>query len=592
MVGYLLAFTVYPIVDNVYVATTSGALANLLTLPSIVQTLVNTAVFSAGTVVVEFVGGFALALAVDRVRRGTPFFTSVFVTPLLVSPVAIGVVWLLILDPQFGPLNAFLSVLGIRGPFWVGQQNTIMMSAIVASAWEETPIVFLVCYAGLKGIPKHIYEAAAVDGLSGLSLIRNVTLPMMKPTLAVAGLLALMTSFRSFDLVYMFAINGPFVFVQTLPFMLYQVAFVSNFQEFGSALSILIMVIALVPTFVLLRLMKVSERLGLAAPKGLEGPSKFRKFVDGLVADWRGRRRERRSLARRELSFERKQYRPSRMSKLTQPLIYAFLLVVAAIMIFPVYWIFTTSLKTANELFPAGGGIVVVPFALDPSNWILAIQELSGYMTTSVVVTVAVVLLTIAASVPAAYSISRFKTGGTSIVSWNIIVNSMPSVIFVIPLFYYAQTARIYDTWFALISTYLVFTIPIAVWLLIGFVEEIPKQIDDAARIDGLGTPRIVSKIIFPLIKPGLISVVVLAIINCWHEFLFTLILGLTVFDGHVPVGARGVTVYISNFVSATGINWATISAGAILISLPLILLVIFLQKYFIGGLTLGSVRG
>jgi ABC-type glycerol-3-phosphate transport system permease component len=127
---------------------------------------------------------------------------------------------------------------------------------------------------------------------------------------------------------------------------------------------------------------------------------------------------------------------------------------------------------------------------------------------------------------------------------------------------------------------------------MIGFVEEIPKQIDDAARIDGLGTLGILSRMIFPLMKPGIVAVVILSIINCWHEFLLTLILGLTVFSGQVPIGARGVTVYISNFLSATGINWATVSAGSVLVSVPLIVMVILLQKYYVSGLTLGAVKG
>jgi ABC-type sugar transport systems, permease components len=142
-----------------------------------------------------------------------------------------------------------------------------MLSAIIASAWEETPLTFLIIYAGFKSIPSQIYEAASVDGLGGFSMLKNITFPMAKPSLAVAALLALMTSFRSFDLVYMFAINGPFLYVQTLPYLLYQVSFVSSFQQYGSAISLLIMVIALLPTFLLLRMMRIDERLGLKKEK-------------------------------------------------------------------------------------------------------------------------------------------------------------------------------------------------------------------------------------------------------------------------------------------------------------------------------------
>ena len=589
VVAYLLVFTVYPILDNFYIGVSSGAFLTLSTLPQVDQTLVNTGVFTIGAVLLEFLIGLVLALLVDSIRKGAGFFTIAFTIPVLISPVAVAVIWLMIFDPQFGPLNYFLSLFGIRGPFWVGQQTTIMLSAILASSWEETPIVFMIIYAGLRGIPKQVYEAAAMDGLGGLALLRRVVLPMIKPTLVVAGLLSLMTSFRSFDLVYMFAINGPFAYVQTLPYYLYNLAFYANYQDVGNALSIVIMLIALVPTFVLLRGMKINERLGLARPKVTR---------EGLSISGRLGARIRKSLPRVRLRLRRRkqvQYslRPRKwVPRLSKPLAYVTLSLMAVLSLFPVYWLAVTSVKNFDEIFPSSGVPTFIPHTIDLSNWAEAINQMSGYITTSVVVTAVVVTVTLLFAIPAAYSISRFKTGGTWIVSWNIIVNSMPSVVFAIPLFYIVRSLGVFNTWFALIVTYPIFTIPIAVWLMIGFVEDVPKQIDDAARMDGLGTLGILRRMIFPLIKPGVVAVVILAIINCWHEFLLTLIFGLTVFNGQVPIGAKGVTIYISNFLSATGINWATVSAGAIIISLPLIIMVILLQKYYIKGLTLGAVKG
>lgn len=589
VVAYLLIFTVYPIMENIYIGVSSGAIFSLFSLPQIDKTLVNTGVFTTGALAIEFLAGLALALMVDRVKKGAGFFTLAFTIPVLVSPVAVGVIWLLIFDPQFGPLNYFLSFFGVRGPFWVGQQSTIMLSAILASSWEETPIVFLILYAGLRGIPKQVYEAAAMDGLGGFSLLFRVVLPMMKPTLVVAGLIALMTSFRSFDLVYMFAINGPFAYVQTLPYYLYNLAFFASFQDYGSALSVLIMVIALVPTFILLRILRINERLGLAKTRETQekpGPlSRLGTLAKGL---WPLRRRRRREKKAPPYVLRERRW----VSKFYRILSYVVLSLTAILALFPLYWLLVTSVKTFDQLFPTGGGANFLPLAVDLASWSAALKEMSGYIITSIVVTSSVVIITLLFAVPTAYSISRFKTGGTLIVSWNIIVNSLPSVVFAIPLFLIVRSLHIYDTWFALITTYPIFTIPIAVWLLIGFVEEIPKQIDDAARIDGLGTIGILARMIFPLMKPGIVAVVILAIINCWHEFLLTLILGLTVFSGQVPVGARGVTVYISNFLSATGINWATVSAGAVLVSLPLIIMVILLQKYYVSGLTLGAVKG
>lgn len=567
---YLSIFTLYPILDNLYISIASGSIFSLYTLPDFWQSLINTAIFSAGTVVLEFIIGLLIALLLDRTGRFGSLMLILFTVPILVSPVAVGVIWLLIYDPSFGPLNYFLSFFGINGPFWVGSKDTIMLSAILASVWEETPLVILVIYAALKSIPRYIYEAAMIDGLGTFSTIRSVIIPLMKPTLAVAGLLALMTSFRSFDLVYMFAINGPYAYVQTLPYLLYQVSFVTGFQQYGSALSVLIMVIALIPSFIFLRLLKISERLGLA----------------------KTRKESRFSLPSIKISLPYLSVRlPVWLSSLGK-VKYVLISIFALLAIFPFYWILVTSVKDFDELFPSGGRVIFLPNKLDPSGWINALNDLYGYIITSLVVTISVCLITLAISIPAAYSISRFKTFGTKIVSWNIVVNSMPSVVLVIPLFLMVRSIGIYDTWFALISTYPIFTVPIATWLLIGFIEDIPKQIDDAARIDGLGTISILFRIIFPLLKPGIVASLLLTVINCWHEFLLTLILGLTVFDGNVPYGARGVTVYISNFISARGIDWSTISAAAVIVSIPLIILVVFLQRYYVSGLTLGAVKG
>jgi len=606
MVAYLAAFTLYPILSNLYQSVAKGTIISFLSLPFMNQTLFNTAIFSIGTTSLEFLLGLLLALLVDKVGRGQRVFSSVFTIPLLVSPIAVGLIWLLIFDPQFGPLNAFLALFGIRGPFWVAQPNTIMLSAIIASTWEETPLVFLIIYAGLKGIPRQVYEAASIDGLGGLSMLRRITLPMLKPTLAVAILMALMTSFRSFDLVYMFSISGPFYYVQTLPYLLYQVAFMNNMQSDASALSVVIMVIALVPTFVLLRLMKVNERLGLQSSRGggwrkilgLPGTAARRALtklpLTPVISSFMERRRQagsERAEARIEASRLR-QKGSMRRRRSWKWVVYAFLTITSVIALFPVYWSFVTSIKDFNELFPPGGGAVFLPLKIDLSGWVTAFQDLSGYLVTSIVVSAAVVILTILIAVPAAYSISRFKTGGTKLVSWNIIINSMPSVVFVLPLFYYVQAAGIYDTWWALISTYLIFTVPFAVWLLIGYMEDIPKQIDEAAKMDGLGVYSIVRRMVFPLMKPALVSTVLLSLMLCWHEFVFTLILGLTEFSGHVPIGARGVTVYLTMFQSVTNISWAAFSAGAVIISLPLILLAVVLQRYFVGGLTMGAAKG
>jgi ABC-type sugar transport system permease subunit len=608
MTAYLAAFTLYPILSNLYQSVAKGTIVSFLSLPFMNQTLYNTAIFSIGTTALEFLLGLLLAILVDKVGRGERVFSSVITIPLLVSPIAVGMIWLLIFDPQFGPLNAFLALFGIKGPFWIAQPNTIMFSAIVASTWEETPLVFLIIYAGLKGIPRQVYEAASIDGLGGLSMLRRITLPMLKPTLAVAILMALMTSFRSFDLVYMFSINGPFFYVQTLPYLLYQVAFVSNFQSYGSALSVVIMVIALIPTFVLLRLMKVNERLGLQSSGGggwrkllgLPGTAARRALTRlpliPAISSFMDRRRQassERAGAKAEAPRPRVTKKVGmRRRRSWRWAAYAFLIIISGIVLFPVYWSFATSLKDFNELFPPGGGAIFLPLKIDLSGWVTAFQSLSGYLVTSIVVSAAVVILTILMAVPAAYSISRFKTGGTKLVSWNIVVNSMPSVVFVLPLFYYVQAAGFYDTWWALISTYLIFTVPFAVWLLIGYMEDIPKQIDEAAKMDGLGVYSIVRRMVFPLMKPALVSTVLLSLMLCWHEFVFTLILGLTEFSGHIPIGARGVTVYISSFLSVTNVSWAAFSAAAVIISLPLILLAILLQRYFVGGLTMGAAKG
>jgi multiple sugar transport system permease protein len=204
--------------------------------------LLNTIIFTACAVTVEFLLGLGLALLFDRFIRHFNFLKTVLMIPMMLPPIAVAITWKLIYQPQFGVLNELMYRLGLPLRAWAGDVHLAMFTIILADIWEWTPFVFLLMLAGLASLPVEPYEAAEIDGASAWQQFWDLTLPFLKPVIAIALLLRAMDAMRLFDLVFILTGGGPANATIVLSLYIFQVAF--RFVDIGYAAAISLFVLA------------------------------------------------------------------------------------------------------------------------------------------------------------------------------------------------------------------------------------------------------------------------------------------------------------------------------------------------------------
>jgi multiple sugar transport system permease protein len=209
--------------------------------------LLNTLIFTVSAVTTEFLLGLGLALLLDRYIRRWNFVKTILMIPMMLPPIAVAITWKLIYQPQFGVLNELMYRLGLPSQAWAGDVHLAMLTVIVADVWEWTPFVFLLMLAGLASLPDEPYEAAELDGASAWRQFWDLTLPFLKPVIAIALLLRGMDALRQFDLVYILTRGGPAEATETLSLYIFKVAF--TFVDIGYAAAISLFVLVLTVVF-------------------------------------------------------------------------------------------------------------------------------------------------------------------------------------------------------------------------------------------------------------------------------------------------------------------------------------------------------
>ncbi|MET0483427.1 MAG: sugar ABC transporter permease [Aestuariivirgaceae bacterium] len=201
----------------------------------------NTLVFTVAAVTIEFLLGLGLALLLDRYVRKLNLLKTLLMLPMMLPPVAVAITWKLIYEPQFGVLNEIMFNLGLPPQAWAGDARLAMLSVIIADVWQWTPFMFLLMLAGLASLPIEPYEAAAIDGASAWRQFRDLTLPFLKPVIAIALLLRIMDALRLFDLVFILTGGGPADRTKTLSLYIYQVAYRFADQSYAAAISLFVL---------------------------------------------------------------------------------------------------------------------------------------------------------------------------------------------------------------------------------------------------------------------------------------------------------------------------------------------------------------
>ena len=258
-------------------------------------------------------------------------------------------------------------------------------------------------------------------------------------------------------------------------------------------------------------------------------------------------------------------------------------LLVTLIFMFPVVWMIATGFKTGNQAFSNSTSFFFKP-SLDNYREVLFKSDFkSAIMTSLRAVSISVVLTVLLAS-GIAYPMARYPSKGMNrLSSWIISLRIVPPIVTIIPLFLLLRTIKLTGSIWSLVLVYTFMNMPLAVWLLRGFFKEVPREIEEAAEIDGLDGKRIFFKIVLPLSAPGVVATALLSFVFAWNDFLFANILsGAT---------TRTATVGLTEFVTPVGTAWTTIMAAGTLVVIPVWIAALFAQKYLVRGLTMGSVK-
>ncbi len=222
--------------------------------PRVWSSLATTLLFAAVCVVLEMVLGIALALALENPVRGMAVFRTMFILPMMIAPIAVGLAWRYMFDAQFGLINALLGVVGIGAKTWLADPTLAFVAIVIADVWQWTPFVFIMMLAALASVDSSVLEAARIDGARWWQQTFLVKLPMVMHVIAITLMMRLIDAFRVLEVIYVLTFGGPGDSTEILALHIYKTAFVGQQLGVAAAVSVLLLVVVAALSWAALRL--------------------------------------------------------------------------------------------------------------------------------------------------------------------------------------------------------------------------------------------------------------------------------------------------------------------------------------------------
>jgi trehalose/maltose transport system permease protein len=273
-------------------------------------------------------------------------------------------------------------------------------------------------------------------------------------------------------------------------------------------------------------------------------------------------------------------------AKVSRALFYALVAVIVVYAVFPFYWAIVSSLKTGSALY------TVEPIPAQPAwgNYLAVFREqpFGRNILNSVAVATSVVALSLVLATAAGYALGRFEFRGRSALLLAVLSVSMfPQVAVLSGMFELISGLGLYNSLLGLTLSYLIITLPFTTWVLTAFLRELPKELEEAAVVDGAGPLRILTQVLLPLLWPAMVTTGLLAFIAAWNEFLFALTFTLSNEQRTVPVA-----IALVSGASQFELPWGRVMAASVIVTVPLVVLVLIFQRRIVAGLTAGAVKG
>lgn len=268
-----------------------------------------------------------------------------------------------------------------------------------------------------------------------------------------------------------------------------------------------------------------------------------------------------------------------------QILTYVTVIVVVFVMLVPIIWLALTSIRPPVEITSVRLNILPKHPSLTNYFKVFESYDMGRLLQTTIIISLAVVVLNLLFGVPAAYALARYTFFGGKVMYGSIIFFRMiPPIAAIVPLFMLFEKVHLLGTFTGLILAHTAFKLPVTIWLLRNFFLDVPRELDDSARVDGGSTFRVMWEIALPLIQPGLAATAVLAFLWTWNDLMVTLVLS-------TRANTEMLTLGLTKFVLEYGVDWGSMTAAGMIMFIPTLLFVFIAQRYLIKGLTAGGVK-
>ena len=274
-VATLCIIIVIPIAYNLYLALTKWKIGlgrpELIGIANFIEIFSDARVwnglkimlyFSGMSLTIEIVMGLLIALYFNREFAGEGIVQAIYIFPFAATPVAVALIWRIMLNPEIGVLNYMLRSVGLPGSLWISDPRTVIPSLVLVDVWKWTPMITLIVLSGLKSLPLQPYEAARIDGANALQIFWYITLPLIRPVLVAALMLRSLDNLKEFDMLYTITQGGPGVASETLYLYSYKVGFEFFNFGYGSALMVIVFLIVLFFNVLMNRLRVGAETMG------------------------------------------------------------------------------------------------------------------------------------------------------------------------------------------------------------------------------------------------------------------------------------------------------------------------------------------
>lgn len=560
-----------------------------------------TLVFAVCTALLSLPLALGSALLLTRRFSGASLLGIVMLLPWAVAPVVTGVYWGFIFQGQFGIATAAANALGIaNGPVpWLQQTPTAVAVAVMATAWRSAPLLALILLAALKRVPESLYRAARADGASTLQTFRYITLPSIRNSLLLAGVLQVIISLQVFDTIYTLTGGGPGRGTTVLIYYIFETAFKHLSLGYSAAVAVLLTVLIGLSSLPLVYARVRSIRLATVIESGSTSTSlEPRPLALGLTN--RGRPA---SVQTSVLALQ-----PAPIAGATKPMVRAiqqfarrslFVAAVLALIMWsvgPILWIAVASLQ--HE-----GAVTSVPLALSAptvDNYVdllfesrrgtfgSALPWMNGIWT-SLQVAILAAVATVFAGALLAYPLARLDIPFKGTIMVVLIATQMiPAIVLAIPVLFLFRAIQLDDTVAGLAIVSVAFHLPVIVWLLRSAFEDVPQTLEWAARMDGCSRLGTILRVTIPAASPAILAAAILVLIGTWNEFLFAVVLGNT--EAITVMRLIG-TVEISSGPTGRA-PFTLLAAAGFLAVIPVLLLVAVFHRRIVTGLTEVHLKG